>query len=180
MEPDPSPCIPIRALVSSVTVRTAAALQRVAVIVLSIGVAVFVSGMAGEVAHSAVAARAVPAGHQAATPRTVKRGQTAHFKLVLTNLGSSPALRVKVCDTMPAALTPLPAFRFVIRGHVLCGIIQRLPVAGTVEMDLKGIVSQSANGGVITNDASAKALNTARVRASASVGIITPCSRSLC
>ena len=189
MEPDPRPCIRIRGLVSFVSVRTAAALQRVAVIVLSIGAAVFVSGMAGEVAHSAVAARAVPAGHQAATklrlrmtatPRTVKRGQTAHFKLLLTNLGSSPALRVKVCDTMPATLTPLPAFRFVIRGHVLCGIIQRLPVSGTVEMDLKGIVSQSANGGVITNHASAKALNTARVQASASVGIITPCSRSLC
>jgi hypothetical protein len=47
-------------------------------------------------------------------------------------------------------------------------------------MDLRGIVSQSANGGTITNSASAKGLNTARVQASARVGIISPCSRTLC
>jgi uncharacterized repeat protein (TIGR01451 family) len=171
----------IEAPAYSVAVPTAAALRRVAVTTLVVGVAV--------VAHSAVAARAVPASHQASTklkltmsahPRTVKRGQTVTFKLLLTNTGSSPALRTKVCNTMPATLTPLPAFRFRISGHVLCGIIQRLPVAGSVEMDLRGIVSQSANGGTITNSASAKGLNTARVQASARVGIISPCSRTLC
>ena len=169
--------------------RTAAALKRVAVTVLIIGVAICVSGIAGGVAHSAMAASAVPAGHQAATklrlrmtatPRTVKRGQTVTFRLVLTNTGSSPALRVKVCDQMPGVLTPLPAFRFVIRGNVLCGIIQRLPISGSVVMALKGTVSQSANGGVITNRATAKGLNTARVSASGQVGIISPCGALLC
>jgi uncharacterized repeat protein (TIGR01451 family) len=171
------------------TVRTRAILKRVAVIVLSIGAAVYVSGVAGDVAHSAVAARAVPASHQATTkltlrmsarPATVKRGQTVTYRLVLTNTGTSPALRVKVCDRMPGVLTPLPAFRFVIKGNLLCGIIQRLPIRGSVVMALKGTVSGSASGGVITNRATAKGLNTASVSASARVGIITPCGALLC
>ena len=165
-------------------VRTVAALTRVALTVLTLGAMVYVSGMAGGAANSAVAASGVPSGHQAATtlslrmiatPRTVKRGQTVSFRLLLRNTGSSPAVRIKVCDVMPTTLTPLPAFRFVRKGNVLCGIIQRLPVAGGVVMVLKGTVSQSASGGVITNRASAKGLNTASVRASAQVGIIAPC-----
>ena len=166
-----------------------AALTRVAVTALSIGAAVYVSGIAGDVAHSAVAARAIPAGRQASTkltlrmsarPRTVKRGQTVTFRLVLTNSGSSPAVRVKVCDQMPEVLTPLPAFRFRISGNLLCGIIQRLPVSGSVVMALKGTVSESASGGQFTNRATAKGLNTARVSAAAPVGIITPCGALLC
>jgi len=172
-------------------VRSAAAvLQRVTLTGLSIGALVLASGIAGGAGtHSAQAASAVPASHQAstklrlrmiATPRTVKRGQTVTFRLVLTNTGSSPAVRVKVCDTMPSVLTPLPAFRFVIRGQRLCGIIQRLPISGSVVMALKATVSQSASGGDVSNRATAKGLNTASVSASASVGIITPCRMLFC
>jgi uncharacterized repeat protein (TIGR01451 family) len=117
-----------------------------------------------------------------ASPRTVTRGKTVSFTLHLRNIGASPAIRVRVCNRMPGALVPLPAFRFVIRGNLLCGTIQRLPVAGGVVMVLKGQVSQSAQGGVVTNRASARALNSAFVRASAQVtiGVLGPCGRSLC
>ena len=181
----PRPCI-------TGTVRTAAALQRVAAVTVLIGAATCVSGMAGDVALSAVKATpAVPAGHQAATklslsmsasPRTVTRGKTVSFALHVRNIGTSPAIRVRICNQMPGALVPLPAFRFVRRGNVQCGTIQRLPVQGGVVMDLKGQVSQSAPGGVVTNRASAKAVNSASVQASAQVTIrvLGPCGRSLC
>ena len=110
--------------------------------------------------------------HKSATPGSVSVGGTVTFTLRVTNIGNASALKVRVCDTPPAALAIVSAPGFHRSGAAECITISNLGQGVTKSFRLTA--RATGGGGVATNRATARSRNTPSVRAHAVVDVKVP------
>ncbi len=111
--------------------------------------------------------------HKTATPSVARQGSTVAFKIRVSETAEVSALKVHVCDTLPAGLTVASAPGFQVHGRTLCKSIGTLKTLSSKMLRFTAHVGAAA-GSRLTNHATATASNARTVRARAVVRVTAP------
>lgn len=111
--------------------------------------------------------------HKSVTPAVARQGSTVAVRLRVTDTAEVSALKVRLCDTLPAGLAVVSAPGFQVRGRTLCRSIGTLKPVSSKTLDFTVRVVAGA-GSRLTNHATATANNARTVRARAAVRVTAP------
>jgi uncharacterized repeat protein (TIGR01451 family) len=117
---------------------------------------------------------------KAANHSRVRAGQTVTFTLRVSNPGSTEVRSVRVCDTMPRALSYLSSTPSASRrGGAYCWTVKRLAGHASRKITVRAVPKRSAHGKIV-NHATATASGVAAARAQAAIRVAAtgPCASS--